>query len=295
MAKVKCSPWRRSTRRRSCSSTKNGPYATRGRWGCRSCAPSACCYRPKRATSCPRSNRPWMRCGARGAGWGIESISKPSSMREKHHKPTVSPHFDLGYIPQPIVITIASKQHPVSTGQCEEAKRCTPCGHSGERKSCALVSSPPTSSITWWSVWTSSSCPLNTCWRPLPANATCPSPSRACCPTCRGSMPRTLRRSSRSSARSSKTASALGDRVVGQVAERLGEPEGIIAFDPSSFPKRGTQAVGVKRQWCSHRGKVDNCQVGVFMGYVSHDDHALLDFRLSLPEEWAREEQRREE
>src|SRR5215467_10006378 len=74
--------------------------------------------------------------------------------------------------------------------------------------------------------------------------------------------------------------------LVGQVAERLGEPDGIIAFDPSSFPKRGTHSVGVKRQWCSHRGKVDNCQVGVFMAYVSRHDHALLDFRLSLPEEW---------
>jgi SRSO17 transposase len=50
----------------------------------------------------------------------------------------------------------------------------------------------------------------------------------------------------------------------------------------------------VKRQWCGHRGKVDNCQVGVFMGYVSAQDHALLDFRLSLPEEWARDEQRRQ-
>jgi SRSO17 transposase len=81
--------------------------------------------------------------------------------------------------------------------------------------------------------------------------------------------------------------------LVGQVAERLGEPDGIIAFDPSSFPKRGTHSVGVKRQWCSHRGKVDNCQVGVFMGYVSHHDHALLDFRLSLPREWTRDEHRR--
>ena len=83
--------------------------------------------------------------------------------------------------------------------------------------------------------------------------------------------------------------------LVGQVAKRLGAPDGIIAFDPSSFPKRGSHSVGVKRQWCSHRGKVDNCQVGVFMGYVSHHDHALLDFRLSLPEEWARDEQRRHE
>jgi SRSO17 transposase len=77
------------------------------------------------------------------------------------------------------------------------------------------------------------------------------------------------------------------------VAERLGESDGIIAFDPSSFPKRGRHSVGVKRQWCGHRGKVDNCQVGVFMGYVSRHDHALLDFRLYLPKEWTRDEPRR--
>src|SRR5919204_6612571 len=83
--------------------------------------------------------------------------------------------------------------------------------------------------------------------------------------------------------------------LVGQVVDRLGEPDGIIAFDPSSFPKRGTHSVGVKRQWCSHRGKVDNWQVGVFMGYVSHHDHALLDCRLALPQDWTRDAQRRAE
>ncbi len=82
--------------------------------------------------------------------------------------------------------------------------------------------------------------------------------------------------------------------LVGEVVDRLGEPDGVIAFDPSSFPKRGTHSVGVKRQWCGHRGKVDNCQVGVYMGYVSRHDHALLDFRLSLPQEWARDAQRRQ-
>ena len=82
--------------------------------------------------------------------------------------------------------------------------------------------------------------------------------------------------------------------LVAQVADRLGQPDGIIAFDPSSFPKRGTHSVGVKRQWCGHRGKVDNCQVGVFMGYVSRHEHALLDFRFSLPQEWARDEPRRQ-
>jgi SRSO17 transposase len=82
--------------------------------------------------------------------------------------------------------------------------------------------------------------------------------------------------------------------LVPQVVHRLGQPDGIIAFDPSSFPKRGTHSVGVKRQWCGHRGKVDNCQVGVFMGYVSDHEHTLLDFRLYLPREWTRDEQRRQ-
>jgi len=82
--------------------------------------------------------------------------------------------------------------------------------------------------------------------------------------------------------------------LVGQAGERLGEPDGIIAFDPSSFPKRGTHAVGVKRQWCGHRGKVDNCQVGVFMGDVSRHDHALLAFRVYWPGEWTRDALRRQ-
>ena len=83
--------------------------------------------------------------------------------------------------------------------------------------------------------------------------------------------------------------------LVGQVADRLGEPDGVIAFDPRSFPKRGPHSAGVKRPWCGHWGKVDTCQVSVFMGYVSGHEQALLDFRLSLPEDWVRDEQRRQE
>src|SRR5262245_16109674 len=73
---------------------------------------------------------------------------------------------------------------------------------------------------------------------------------------------------------------------VGQGAERLGEPAGIIAFDPRSFPKRGPHAVGVKRQWGGHRGKGDTCQGRVCMGAVSHHAPALRDCRLSLAEAW---------
>src|SRR6266571_1361519 len=75
--------------------------------------------------------------------------------------------------------------------------------------------------------------------------------------------------------------------LVTEVVDRLGEPNGVIAFDPSSFPKRGIHSVGVKRQWCSHRGKIDTCQVGVYMGYVARGEHALLDlWGAQVPHGW---------
>ena len=80
-----------------------------------------------------------------------------------------------------------------------------------------------------------------------------------------------------------------------QVGEDLGEPDGVIVFDPSAFLKKGTKSVGVARQWCGRFGKVDNCQVGVFMGYVSRKEHALVNMRLFLPEEWATDKARRKE
>jgi SRSO17 transposase len=77
-----------------------------------------------------------------------------------------------------------------------------------------------------------------------------------------------------------------------QVGTELGEPDGVIVFDPSSFPKKGTESVGVQRQWCGRLGKVENCQVGVYLGYVSRKDHALVDFRLYLGREWTGDRKR---
>jgi SRSO17 transposase len=78
-----------------------------------------------------------------------------------------------------------------------------------------------------------------------------------------------------------------------QVGEDLGEPDAVIVFDPSAFPKKGTKSVGVARQWCGRLGKVENCQVGVFMAYVSRKDHAIVNTRLYLPREWAKDRARR--
>jgi SRSO17 transposase len=81
--------------------------------------------------------------------------------------------------------------------------------------------------------------------------------------------------------------------LVRQVAAELGETDGVLVFDPSAFPKQGRHSVGVARQWCGRLGKTDNCQVGVYMGYVSRKERALVDFRLYLPKEWSRDKARR--
>jgi hypothetical protein len=67
----------------------------------------------------------------------------------------------------------------------------------------------------------------------------------------------------------------------------------VLVFDPSAFPKQGTESVGVQRQWCGRLGKVENCQVGIYLGYVGRQEHALVDVRLYLPREWARRRRRR--
>jgi SRSO17 transposase len=79
-----------------------------------------------------------------------------------------------------------------------------------------------------------------------------------------------------------------------QVGTELGEPDGVLVFDPSAFPKKGTESVGVQRQWCGRLGKLDNCQVGLYLGYVSRREHALVDVRLYLPKAWANRKRRRQ-
>jgi SRSO17 transposase len=78
------------------------------------------------------------------------------------------------------------------------------------------------------------------------------------------------------------------------VREELAEPDGVVVIDPSAFPKKGAESCGVARQWCGRLGKVDNCQVGVFLAYAAQAGYAPLDRRLYLPEGWADDPVRRE-
>jgi SRSO17 transposase len=77
------------------------------------------------------------------------------------------------------------------------------------------------------------------------------------------------------------------------VAEGLADPDAVLVVDPSGFPKKGTASCGVDRQWCGRLGKVENCQVGVFVAYVTAHGSALVDRQLYLPEEWAGDRKRR--
>jgi SRSO17 transposase len=81
--------------------------------------------------------------------------------------------------------------------------------------------------------------------------------------------------------------------LVRQIGAEIGEADGVLVFDPSAFRKQGKESVGVARQWCGRFGKIDNCQVGVYLAYVSREEHALADVRLYLNEEWAKDRRRR--
>ena len=85
----------------------------------------------------------------------------------------------------------------------------------------------------------------------------------------------------------------LLDRLQGEVTEELGDPEGVLVVDGSATPKKGTESVGVARQWCGRLGKVENCQVGIYLAYAGKGSCAIVDERLYLPRAWAMDPVRR--
>src|SRR6185312_13087684 len=79
------------------------------------------------------------------------------------------------------------------------------------------------------------------------------------------------------------------------VADAWGDDDAVLVLDPSGFPKKGDSSCGVQRQWCGRLGKVDNCQVGVFLAYVTAAGYAPLDRQLYLPKDWAEDDKRRQQ
>jgi SRSO17 transposase len=91
-----------------------------------------------------------------------------------------------------------------------------------------------------------------------------------------------------------------GDWDADEVSQKLRElikwqfgfTPGVGVIDESGFVKKGGASAGVARQYCGRLGKVENCQVGVFLGYVSPKGHAFLDRRLYLPKAWCEDRER---
>src|SRR6266852_2564962 len=74
---------------------------------------------------------------------------------------------------------------------------------------------------------------------------------------------------------------------------QLGQESAILAIDETSFPKRGQKSAGVGLQYCGTTGQVQNCQVGVFLSYVTAKGHTLIDRELYLPLDWCEDRDRR--
>jgi SRSO17 transposase len=90
-------------------------------------------------------------------------------------------------------------------------------------------------------------------------------------------------------------AEAVRDDLRSYAVEHLGDPEAVLVLDETGFVKKGTKSVGVQRQYSGTAGRIENCRIGVFLGYASRYGHALIDRALYLPEGWAGDPSRRSE
>jgi SRSO17 transposase len=90
-------------------------------------------------------------------------------------------------------------------------------------------------------------------------------------------------------------ADALRDDVRAYVVEHLGDPGGVLVVDETGFLKKGGKSAGVQRQYSGTAGRIENCQVGVFLTYASTKGRALIDRELYLPTQWAADAARRAE
>src|SRR3569623_1065525 len=82
-------------------------------------------------------------------------------------------------------------------------------------------------------------------------------------------------------------ADQVRDDLCSYVVAHLGDADGVLVLDETGFVKKGTKSVGVQRQYSGTAGRIENCQIGVFLGYASRHGHALIDRALYLPEVWA--------
>jgi SRSO17 transposase len=90
-------------------------------------------------------------------------------------------------------------------------------------------------------------------------------------------------------------ADAVRDDLQAYVGRHLGDAGAVLVLDETGFLKKGCKSAGVARQYSGTAGRIENCQIGVFLGYASRHGRALIDRALYLPADWAKDEGRRRE
>jgi SRSO17 transposase len=88
-------------------------------------------------------------------------------------------------------------------------------------------------------------------------------------------------------------ADAVRDDLQAYVTEHLGDPGAVLVLDETGFLKKGTKSAGVQRQYTGTAGRIENAQVGVFLGYAGQHGRALIDRSLYVPKDWAADDIRR--
>jgi SRSO17 transposase len=87
-------------------------------------------------------------------------------------------------------------------------------------------------------------------------------------------------------------ADGVRDDLRGYAMEHLGERDGVLVVDETGFLKKGTKSAGVQRQYSGTAGRIENCQLGVFLAYTTTKGRALIDRELYLPKSWTADRER---
>ena len=90
-------------------------------------------------------------------------------------------------------------------------------------------------------------------------------------------------------------ADQVRDDLRAYVVEHLGDPDAVLVLDETGFLKKGPKSAGVQRQYSGTAGRIENCQIGVFLAYATAQGRTFLDRELYLPQEWAKDGARRAE
>ena len=90
-------------------------------------------------------------------------------------------------------------------------------------------------------------------------------------------------------------ADLVRDDLKSYVVEHLGDADGVLVVDETGFLKKGDKSVRVQRQYSGTAGRIENCQIGVFLAYAGANGRTLLDRELYVPQVWADDRERRRE